>query len=156
MTQPSWTAKDTLFEQDRPNRLPFIIVAATLFTLIGILIWRAANTQGQFYLTLAEYHANPTAYTDRDLRIGAVVLGDTIQYTQLDAEHSRLEFTIADSANNPTQTLRVVVLDEEKPDLLQNEAQALVEGRVGTDGLFYTNPGGLLLKCPTRYEAEQP
>ena len=30
---------------------------------------------------------------------------------------------------NPGQRLRVVVLNEPKPDLLQHEAQALVEGR---------------------------
>jgi hypothetical protein len=54
--------------------------------------------------------------------------------------------------NNPGQKLHIVVRNEPKPDLLQHEAQALVEGRADVNGVFEANPGGLMLKCPTRYE----
>jgi cytochrome c-type biogenesis protein CcmE len=40
------------------------------------------------------------------------------------------------------------------PDLLRHEAQAIVTGRVGDDGVFYADE--LLLKCPTRYEESVP
>ena len=50
----------------------------------------------------------------------------------------------------------LVALNEPKPDLLQNEAQALVEGRADESGVFHANPGGLMLKCPTRYEEMDP
>jgi cytochrome c-type biogenesis protein CcmE len=40
------------------------------------------------------------------------------------------------------------------PDLLRHEAQAIVTGRLGEDGVF--NADELLLKCPTRYEDEIP
>jgi cytochrome c-type biogenesis protein CcmE len=40
------------------------------------------------------------------------------------------------------------------PDLLRHEAQAIVTGRVGDDGVFYAEE--LLLKCPTRYEEDVP
>jgi len=39
---------------------------------------------------------------------------------------------------------------------LQHEAQALVEGRADNNGMFEANPGGLMLKCPTRYEEMEP
>lgn len=92
----------------------------------------------------------------RDLRMGALVVGDSIQYTQLDATNSRLEFDVVDTYDNPQYRMHIVVLNEPKPDLLQHEATALVEGSVGADGSFYVNPGGLLLKCPTRYEEANP
>ena len=41
-----------------------------------------------------------------------------------------------------------------KPDLLRNEAQAIITGRIGDDGVFEATE--LLLKCPTRYEQEVP
>jgi cytochrome c-type biogenesis protein CcmE len=41
-----------------------------------------------------------------------------------------------------------------KPDLLRNEAQAIVTGSVGADGVFHAEE--LLLKCPTRYEEAVP
>jgi cytochrome c-type biogenesis protein CcmE len=52
--------------------------------------------------------------------------------------------------------MHVVAMNEPMPDLLQHEAQALVEGSVSDDGSFYVNPGGLFLKCPTRYEEAPP
>ena len=40
------------------------------------------------------------------------------------------------------------------PDLLKNEAQAIVTGKMGADGVFYAKE--LLLKCPTKYEEAVP
>jgi cytochrome c-type biogenesis protein CcmE len=83
------------------------------------------------------------------------VLGDSIKYTQIDATNSRLEFDIVDDIKSPGQRLRIVALNEPMPDLLQHEAQALVEG-TAENGVFSANPGGLFLKCPTRYEEVEP
>ena len=41
-----------------------------------------------------------------------------------------------------------------RPDLLKNEAQAIMTGKIGDDGVFYADE--LLLKCPTRYEEALP
>ncbi len=57
--------------------------------------------------------------------------------------------------NNPGQRLRIVAMNEPMPDLLQHEAQALVEG-TAEGGVFMSNPGGLFLKCPTRYDEVEP
>ncbi len=72
--------------------------------------------------------------------------------TQIDSTNSRLEFDIVDNPAAPGQRLHIVVLNEPKPDLLQDHAQALVEGTAESNGVFTANPGGLFLKCPTRYE----
>jgi cytochrome c-type biogenesis protein CcmE len=37
---------------------------------------------------------------------------------------------------------------------LKHEAQAIVTGTLGEDGVFYADE--LLLKCPTRYQEEVP
>ena len=39
-------------------------------------------------------------------------------------------------------------------DLLKNEAQAIMTGELGDDGVFYAKE--LLLKCPTKYEEALP
>jgi cytochrome c-type biogenesis protein CcmE len=41
-----------------------------------------------------------------------------------------------------------------KPDLLRGEAQAIMTGKLGDDGVFYADE--LLLKCPTKYEEAVP
>jgi cytochrome c-type biogenesis protein CcmE len=38
--------------------------------------------------------------------------------------------------------------------LLKNEAQAIVTGKLGEDGMFYADE--LQLKCPTRYDEAPP
>jgi len=40
------------------------------------------------------------------------------------------------------------------PDLLRHEAQAIVTGKLGEDGIFHADE--LLLKCPTKYEEAVP
>jgi cytochrome c-type biogenesis protein CcmE len=41
-----------------------------------------------------------------------------------------------------------------RPDLMRNEAQAIMTGTVGPDGVFQADE--LLLKCQTRYEEAVP
>ena len=41
-----------------------------------------------------------------------------------------------------------------KPDLLKDEAQAIMTGHLGADGVFHADE--LLLKCPTKYQEAVP
>jgi cytochrome c-type biogenesis protein CcmE len=105
------------------------------------------------------------------VRISGAVMGETIQY---DPKTLTLRFTIANipGDNNqitaqgglatvlhaavvdPKRTHMQVVYSGVKPDLLKNEAQAIVTGKVGQDGSFYASE--LLLKCPTKYQDALP
>lgn len=106
-----------------------------------------------------------------DVRISGAVIGDTIQY---DPQTLTLKFTIANvpGDNNtidaqgglaavlhaavldPNRTRLQVVYQGVKPDLLRNEAQAILTGKLGQDGVFYATD--LLLKCPTKYQDAVP
>ena len=154
MAQASWTNKgeSTVVEQPKSNRLKFILGGVVLVGAIVFLVVNAMSGNTQLYKTVNEFYSEQSRLVGRDLRVAGFVVGDSIQYTQIDATNSRLEFDIVDDLSNPNQRLRVVALNEPKPDLLQHEAQALVEGHADENGVFMANPGGLMLKCPTRYE----
>lgn len=154
MTQASWTKKDQSVELEKPksNRLKFIIGGVVLIGALVYLVINAMTGNTQLYKTVDEFYADSARLAGRDLRVAGWVVGDSIQYVQVDDANSRLEFDIVDDLNNPGQALHIVVLNEPKPDLLQHEAQALVEGQADANGIFEANPGGLMLKCPTRYE----
>ncbi len=47
-----------------------------------------------------------------------------------------------------------VIYNGPKPDLLKNEAQAIMTGTLDSTGVFHANE--LLLKCPTRYDEAVP
>ena len=55
--------------------------------------------------------------------------------------------------NSNSRRLDVVYVGP-KPDLLRDEAQAIMTGKVGQDGVFHADE--LLLKCPTKYEEAVP
>jgi cytochrome c-type biogenesis protein CcmE len=157
MAETTWTrSEEELLAPAATGRWKFVVGGVIIVAAIIFLIVNAMNGSTQYYKTVDEFFAEQSRLTGRDLRVSGWVLGDSIQYTQLSATESRLEFDIVDDINNPGQRLHVVALNEPMPDLLQHEAQALVEGAALEDGVFYANEGGLLLKCPTRYEELDP
>lgn len=158
MADLSWqnTDESLVLEKPRRNRLMFAIGGVLLLSAVVFLVVNAMSGNTQLYKTVDEFYAEQDRLVDRDLRVAGWVIGDTIVYTQIDAQNSRLEFDIVDDLNNPGRRLHVVAFNEPKPDLLQNQAQALVEGRGDANGMFTANPGGLMLKCPTRYEEMDP
>ena len=157
MADTTWTTngEEGLFPA-KSNRLKFVVGGGLLISAIVYLVITAMSGNTQLYKTVGEFYAEQDRLVGRDLRVAGFVVGDSIEYTQIDATTSRLEFDIVDDINNPGQRLHVVAMNEPKPDLLQHEAQALVEGTANENGEFISNPGGLLLKCPTRYEELDP
>jgi cytochrome c-type biogenesis protein CcmE len=99
------------------------------------------------------------------------VIGSTIQY---DPQSLTLMFSVAqvpgdnsvvDAQGGLAAVLHAAVIDPSKPrlkvvyhgprpDLLKDEAQAIMTGQLGSDGVFQANE--LLLKCPTRYQEAVP
>lgn len=158
MADVSWTNENesALLQNKGNNRVKFIAGGLLMFAAIVFLVVNAVRGNTQLYKTVAEFYGEQAELVGRDLRVAGWVIGDTIKFEQLDAATSRLEFEIVDDYFNPGQRLKVVAMNEAMPDLLQDQAQALVEGRAGEDGVFMVNPGGLMLKCPTRYEELDP
>ena len=84
------------------------------------------------------------------MRITGAVIGDTIQYDEQDpADHlhrcqcrrpdsTDLGAALHNAVSDPNATrLPVRVENTVKPELLQNEAQAIMTGTLGTDGVFH-------------------
>jgi cytochrome c-type biogenesis protein CcmE len=143
-----------------------LILGAVVF-----LIWTATAANAEYFYTIDELHAKGSDAVDQDLRVSGAVIGDSIQY---DAQDLTLTFEVAhvpadnlavktegglaaalhQAVLDPSRARLKVVYVGPKPDLLRNEAQAIMTGHMGTDGVFYADE--LLLKCPTRYEEALP
>lgn len=152
MAQTTWTTQEEVIAQPRSNQWKFAVGGFFMIGAIVFLIFNGLRGNMQFYVTVDEFYDRQEILSARDLRVSGWVIGDSIRYTQIDATTSRLEFEIVDDLANPGQRLQIVAMNEPMPDLLQHEAQAMVHGRIGEDGAFLANKGGVLLKCPTRYE----
>jgi len=157
MADTTWTNEgEAVLTRPNSSRLKFVIGGILLLSAIVYLMVSAMSGNTQLYKTVDEFYAEKGRLIGRDLRVSGLVVGDSIEFVQVDAVTTRLEFDIMDDLNGDGQRLHVVAMNEPKPDLLQNKAQALIEGHVDESGVFLSNPGGLLLKCPTRYEELDP
>ncbi len=149
----------------------FVIGGILILGAVVFLIWSSTAANAEYFLTINELNAKGSSIVDRNLRVSGAVVGDSIQY---DAPNLTLNFEVADvPADNavleqqgglaealhkavvdPSRARMKVVYVGPKPDLLRNEAQAIMTGHMGADGTFYAEE--LLLKCPTRYEQAVP
>ncbi|NTU55764.1 MAG: cytochrome c maturation protein CcmE [Anaerolineales bacterium] len=144
----------------------FLILGAVVF-----LIWSSTAATSEYFLTIDELNAKGPEVVDRNLRVSGAVIGETISY---DAQTLTLTFEVAhvpgdqavledegglaealhQAVIDPTRSRMKIVYVGPMPDLLRHEAQAIVTGRLGEDGLFHADE--LLLKCPTKYEEAIP
>jgi len=153
------------------NRMKFIIGGLVILAAVVFLVISATNAGAEYFYTVDELYSQGKSVVGKPLRISGAVIGDTIQY---DPETLTLTFTVAHipadkdlleeegglaealhaAVSDATRSKLQVVYVGPKPDLLQNEAQAIMTGKLDEDGVFQAEE--LLLKCPTRYEEAVP
>lgn len=154
-----------------PGRFKFIVGGLLIVAAVIYLIVSSTQASAQYFLTVDELVAKSASVAGRELRISGAVVGDSIQY---DPQTLTLTFTVAhvpgdnkeidaqgglaevlhQAVIDPGRTRMQVVYNGVMPDLLRNEAQAIMTGHYGDDGIFYADE--LLLKCPTKYEEAVP
>lgn len=153
------------------QRTKFILGGVLILAAVVYLIASSTQASAEYFMTVDELQADGAAAVSKNLRLSGAVIGDTIQY---DAQTLTLTFDVAhvsgdnaeieaqgglaevlyQAVNDPTRQRVTVVYVGPKPDLLRGEAQAIMTGKLGDDGVFYAEE--LLLKCPTRYEEAVP
>lgn len=153
------------------GRVKFIIGGLLIFAAIAYLIISSTKANAQYFFTIDELKSRGQSVVGQNVRISGAVIGDSIQY---DSQTLTLRFTIANvpadnkeieaqgglaavlhaAVTDSARTRMQAVYVGPKPDLLRDEAQAIMTGHVGEDGIFYADE--LLLKCPTKYEEAIP
>ena len=160
-----------VFRPRSGGRTKFLIGGLLIIAAIIYLIFTTLKSTAQYFYTISEIQAKGASLTGKNVRASGAVLGDSIQY---DPKTLTITFEVAnvsndtkvlDAAGGLAEALHLAVIDPNgarmkivyvgvKPDLLKDEAQAIVTGKLGADGVFYADE--LLLKCPTRYEEALP
>lgn len=153
------------------QRNKFLIGGLLILAAVVYLIFSSTQASAEYFMTVDELKAEGTSAVNKSVRLSGAVLGDTIQY---DASTLTLTFEVAhvpgdnaeieaqgglaivlfEAVNDPSRERIKVQYEGVMPDLLRNEAQAIMTGKLGEDGVFYAEE--LLLKCPTKYEEAVP
>ena len=131
----------------RRRKIPLSFVLAGLAIAGAVLYLVLANTgaSAEYYLTIRELRACTTC-SARSVRVAGTVAPNTIVK---DASAHTIRFTVSDGA----QTMPVVY-GGTVPDIFQPGIQVVVEGKLGSNGVFQAQ--NLLAKCPSKFQSATP
>ena len=155
----------------RGGRTKFLIGGLLIVAAIIYLVISSTQANAEYFLTVQEMQSRGASIVGQSVRVSGAVIGSTIQY---DPQTLTLTFTIAnvpgdnktiDQQGGLAAVLHAAVIDPKRPrmrvlykgarpDLLKDEAQAIMTGKMGQNGVFTASE--LLLKCPTRYSDAVP
>ncbi len=153
------------------GRVKFLVGGLLILAAVVYLIISSTRANAEYFTTVAELRGERDSLVGRNLRVSGAVVGDTIQYNP---DANSLTFEIAnvpgdnatvaaqgglakvlhEAVTDPERARLTIVYNGPKPDLLRDEAQAIITGHLGADGIFHADE--LLLKCPTKYEGAVP
>jgi cytochrome c-type biogenesis protein CcmE len=159
-----------------PNKLgqgrgKFIIGGLLILSAVIYLIVSATQANAEYFMTVNELKSKNSSLVGRSLRLSGAVIGDSIKFdpqtmdltfdiAHLPGDNSAIEAggglaaVLHAAVSDPARARLTVIYNGPKPDLLRNEAQAIVTGHLGEDGAFHADE--LLLKCPTKYQEAVP
>ncbi len=153
------------------GRSKFFIGGALILAAVVYLIISSTRANAEYFMTVDELKSKGSGLVGQNVRISGAVAGNTIQFNP---NTNDLSFEIADvpgdnatiaaqgglakvlheAVVDPKRSRLMIVYNGPKPDLLKDEAQAIVTGHLGEDGAFHADE--LLLKCPTKYQQAVP
>ena len=148
-----------------------LVVGVTILGMSSLYFASSVSSSSvEYFLTVNEVLSKDD-FVNKQIRISGAVIGDSIAVDEASGELSFLianvpadyeqveqqggiAVVLENAVNDPTRQKVEVVYVGEKPELLRNMAQAIVTGKLHSDGRFYADE--ILLKCPSRYEEAVP
>ena len=155
----------------KPQRSKFLLGGVLIVVAILYLIASTTQSTSKYFYSVDELKSKGTTAIGDNVRISGAVLGQSITYN---ADLLELRFTVAHvpgdqdevdaqgglaavlhkAVSEPNASRLDVIHNGPMPDLMRNEAQAIMDGHLNEDGTFVADT--LLLKCPTKYDDELP
>jgi len=153
------------------QRTKFIVGGILILAAVAYLIFSSTKASAEYFMTVEEVQSQTASLTGKNLRVSGAVIGDSIEYNpdtmlltfvvanvpgdnkEIEAEGG-LAKVLHEAVVDPSRPRMQVVYNGPRPDLLKDEAQAIMTGHLVQDGIFYADE--LWLKCPTKYEEAVP
>lgn len=137
----------------RVRNIKLVISLGLVIAAIVLLIVATTTRTGfttHYYQTTSEFLASADEYVGRNVRINGKVVAGSIVRQEVSATNNLpvIDFVIGDtlSAHVPVRYIGTTV-----PDAFRAEADVVVEGRFGENGVL--DAKRLLAKCPSKYES---
>src|SRR6266487_302319 len=132
------------------KQLRFVVGSVVIILTLVYLAFSGYQESKAYYQTVSELYASKEQAYERRLKVAGDVVPGSIQ-----REGKVINFVISqeDLQTKRLQTLTVhYVGTDAPPDTFVDRAQAVVEGKLGQDGVFVANK--MQAKCASKYEKE--
>lgn len=127
-----------------PSKRTIVALVLVLGGLVYLISTAVSNTT-MYYVTVEEALAKGMDGQSHSMRVQGNVVGESIDWRPREL---LLSFAVAGESG---ETIKAVYHGP-RPDNFAPDAPAILEGRLGTDGVFQADK--LMLACPSRFEAE--
>jgi cytochrome c-type biogenesis protein CcmE len=124
-------------------------VSVSAVVLLSALTWLMISTiseGAEYYKKVDEVMADPAAWQGKRLQVHGYVLGDPL----VKASTLEYRFTMHNNGKVMNAVYTGVV-----PDTFKADAEVVVKGQLGPDGVIHIERKGITAKCPSKYEAEK-
>ena len=121
--------------------LKWFVLGGVVAVCVGYLVVSATGSSAEYYQTIGEMRSHPS---DGNVRVLGTVQDDVVR----SGGGAHVRFTAAEGA----QTMPVDYTGT-VPDIFRPGVQVVVDGRMGSDGVFHART--LEAKCPSRFSSAQ-
>jgi cytochrome c-type biogenesis protein CcmE len=138
-----WTAVEGLRQEPKVNKkLKFGVGIGIILATVITIGWVSAKESQTYYHTISELTGLSKTELRQHMRVSGNVAPGTIQYAP-----GSVNFVLVED----NQKLPVTYVGKDPlPDTFKDDAQALVEGKLGADGHFTADL--VSAKCASKYE----
>jgi cytochrome c-type biogenesis protein CcmE len=126
------------------GKIKFVIGGLIILGAIVYVTFSSFQANAIYYLTLKEFETQRSTLVGQPIRINAPLDKTSIQF---DDKTLLLKFNLQED-----NLALPVVYKGVKPDTFEQGESVVVEGRLGTDGVFQAS--NILVKCPSKYESQ--
>jgi cytochrome c-type biogenesis protein CcmE len=126
--------------------------AAVLVLAFAALLWSSLREGTEYYKNVDEVMVNRQVWEGKRLQLhGYVVPGTWVQKGK-----NSLEYRFKVQNNPARQTQSGGIVDASYtgilPDTFKDEAEVVLKGRLSPNGGFEVDKGGVMAKCPSKYQ----
>lgn len=127
--------------------IKILLTAVVLVGAIGGLMYTSLAEGTEYYKHVDEVMADPSAWQDKKLQLHGYVVARSIK-----RRPDSLDYIFQLESKGHVVNARYTGL---VPDTFKDHAETVIKGRFADDGVFAVEPGGVMAKCPSKYEASQ-
>jgi cytochrome c-type biogenesis protein CcmE len=125
-------------------------VLATTIVLVGALgglMYTSLAEGTEYYKHVDEVMVDPAPWHGKKLQLHGYVVPKSIMVKPGTLEH---KFQLESNGHVVNARYTGIV-----PDTFKDNSETVIKGRFADDGAFVVEPGGVMAKCPSKYEASK-